>query len=446
MTGVGVPPVMKTTEQTLAILKLHMVDKISVSDETGAAGSCRRRNTGKERKMRCLLCAVISLAWAAVAVADDSAKVTPGKPIAPAGVVHAEKTGEINLSPKVPALEYERRLVLQILRLVRPGQTDTRIAEAALQAAGKKVQPILQELKEHPEKLVSDEDLAVTKYLVAGGAEMTDRRAPAARANELRQQRLQVVETMLTVLTQGFTPRRAIETWAYPQGGAPEFMSETQPVKVPPLEKLFPGYSFYSVVFPQWPVTMIPPAPLKSANVFVIDQKGKVQGLTTKEELEVFFRKNLAAVNDKRAAEAAVRAWLALAQVLATDGWFKFAIPDESITVAKTAAGLKATGKATVSPDRGDRGEMTVALDFDDQGKLTAVQQRSNLKAGMRPICQSTKLLDPDPIVRKMAEQSLLIMGMDALPYLQEQRAKVSPELQQAIDRIWQRILDQEAM
>lgn len=400
-------------------------------------------------------CAVTALALAAAAVADGRAKAAPDEPVQPvvsepavgkAQVGHAEMASEVNLSPKVPPMEYERRLVLQILRLVRPGQTDVRIAEAALRAAGKKILPILQELKEHPEKLVSDEDLAVTKYLAAGGVEVTDRRAPAARADELRKQRLQIVETTLMELAQGFTPRRAIEVWAYPQGGAPEFMPEPQPVKASTLAKLFPDYSFYSIVFPQWPVARMPPAPLKSANVFAIDQKGKVQGLTTKEELEAFFRKNLPAVKDETAAKEAVRAWLALAQVLATDGWFKFTVPEDSITVAKDATGLKATGKATVSSDRGNRGEIAAALDFDDQGKLTAVQQTSNLKAGMRPICQSTKLLDSDPIVRKMAEQCLLIMGMDALPYLQEQRAKVSPELQQAIDRIWQKILDQEAM
>ena len=43
-----------------------------------------------------------------------------------------------------------------------------------------------------------------------------------------------------------------------------------------------------------------------------------------------------------------------------------------------------------------------------------------------------------------MAEQDLLIMGRAAKPYLDEQRAKASPALQQAIDRIWQRILDAE--
>lgn len=61
----------------------------------------------------------------------------------------------------------------------------------------------------------------------------------------------------------------------------------------------------------------------------------------------------------------------------------------------------------------------------------------------MRPICQATKLLDADPIVRKMAERSIQIMGRAARGYLEEQRAQAAPDLQQAIDRMWQRILEE---
>ena len=74
---------------------------------------------------------------------------------------------------------------------------------------------------------------------------------------------------------------------------------------------------------------------------------------------------------------------------------------------------------------------------------LVNVSQTAHLKAGLRPICQATKLLDADPIVRRMAEQDLLILGRTAQEYLAVQRAKASPELQQAIDQIWQRIVDE---
>jgi len=40
-----------------------------------------------------------------------------------------------------------------------------------------------------------------------------------------------------------------------------------------------------------------------------------------------------------------------------------------------------------------------------------------------------------------MAEQDILVMGKAAKGYLDEQRAKASPELQQAIDEIWERII-----
>jgi len=43
-----------------------------------------------------------------------------------------------------------------------------------------------------------------------------------------------------------------------------------------------------------------------------------------------------------------------------------------------------------------------------------------------------------------MAEQDLLIMGPAAHDYMMEQRAKATPELQAAIDRMWERILERE--
>ena len=62
---------------------------------------------------------------------------------------------------------------------------------------------------------------------------------------------------------------------------------------------------------------------------------------------------------------------------------------------------------------------------------------------GVRPICQATKLLDADPLVRRMAEQDILVMGQSAKEYLDEQRANAKPELKAAIDRIWKRIVDE---
>ena len=61
----------------------------------------------------------------------------------------------------------------------------------------------------------------------------------------------------------------------------------------------------------------------------------------------------------------------------------------------------------------------------------------------MRPICQATKLLDADPLVRRMAERDLLVMGSVAQDYLIQQRLKATPELQREMDQIWERIVEE---
>lgn len=84
---------------------------------------------------------------------------------------------------------------------------------------------------------------------------------------------------------------------------------------------------------------------------------------------------------------------------------------------------------------------MTMILDA--SGIFVDVWETSTVLPGVRPICQATKLLDRDPIVRRMAEQDILVMGRMAKPYLDEIRAKAKPKLKQAIDRIWRRIVDE---
>ena len=88
----------------------------------------------------------------------------------------------------------------------------------------------------------------------------------------------------------------------------------------------------------------------------------------------------------------------------------------------------------------GGNGAIEATLSFDGAGKLARVAEGGKLRPGPRPICQATKLLDPDPLVRRMAEQDLRIMGRAAKGYLDGQRAQAAPELRRAIDRLWRQI------
>ena len=60
--------------------------------------------------------------------------------------------------------------------------------------------------------------------------------------------------------------------------------------------------------------------------------------------------------------------------------------------------------------------------------------------ASERDVSQATKLLDADPVVRRIAAQDLIIMGLAARDYLMDQRAQATPELREAIDRVWRQI------
>jgi hypothetical protein len=209
------------------------------------------------------------------------------------------------------------------------------------------------------------------------------------------------------------------------------------PITDEALATAFPDNHFFAVVFRQYPVARIAPEPLHSQNVFVVSKDGKMVHLTDTKGLEKFFKDNLKAVQDDDAAKQAAGAWLTLTQTFQQDGFFQFAVPKDDLKGTKE----KASGKVTVA--QGGKGGLVATLAFDDKGKLAKVTEENGIKPGVRPICQATKLLDPDGLVRRMAEQDLLVMGRACKDYLDEQQAKASPELRKAIDRVWQRIVNE---
>jgi hypothetical protein len=207
-----------------------------------------------------------------------------------------------------------------------------------------------------------------------------------------------------------------------------------------PVECAFPGHVFFSVLFVQFPIGRPIPEPLKASNIFAVSPEGKLKLLTDAKELETYFKDALEPVKTDKAAQEAALAWLRFSEQFAQDGFYTFKTVEEASKVEAVKEIRTASAKGTLT--KGGNGDISVALTFDEKGKLSKVVEKIELKPGPRPICHATKLLDPDPLVRRIVEQDLLIMGRSAKDYLDEQRAKANPELQKAIDRIWQRILD----
>lgn len=204
----------------------------------------------------------------------------------------------------------------------------------------------------------------------------------------------------------------------------------------PAVGQVLPASLAYTLIYPLFPVARIAPAGFGSQNVLVLGPDGPPTLINSAKELEDFAGKFFVRADSDAKAKTFVLAYLRLTQEFSQDGFFKFTIAANEIK--KTATGL--SGRIGVEPTAGNKGEILVALKFDD-GRLQSVSEKRNVVAGIRPICQATKLLDSDPIVRTMAEQSLRVLGSLAKPYLDEQRAAAKPELRQAIDRLWERIV-----
>jgi hypothetical protein len=205
------------------------------------------------------------------------------------------------------------------------------------------------------------------------------------------------------------------------------------------VKETFPDHTLFAVMFPQYPIARIAPPPLKSANVIAVPKKdGKPVPITDTKELEKFFAANARVTKKPAEVDDTVKAWLRTVAELHQDGFYTFTVKTgEGLASGNT---ITASGEAPVNPKGGNKGEVKATLKF-KEGKFTSAETKVNLKPGLRPICQATKLLDRDPIVRGMAEQSIRVMGSAARPYLDEQYAKASPQLRQAIDRIWAQIV-----
>jgi hypothetical protein len=202
--------------------------------------------------------------------------------------------------------------------------------------------------------------------------------------------------------------------------------------------RTFPNFSFFGVIFRQSPIAVQcpPTSDLKCANLFFV-QSSQVHFVSAIEDLKFFFAADLGPAPTQDTATDAARTWLRFSEELKQDLFYTFSPASVSYTPRADLTLLRAHASVVAGGD----GNIDVVMTLGTAGSLVNVLEKSALRPGVRPICQATKLLDRDPIVRRMAEQDLLVMGRAAKPYLVQIRARARPKLQQAIDRIWQRIL-----
>ena len=177
--------------------------------------------------------------------------------------------------------------------------------------------------------------------------------------------------------------------------------------------------------------------------------------ITTPDALKSFFLTHLPPIDvpDRKGAvdqpnveqvwggrmEEAAAAWLQLTGELHQDGYYRFTRIATSAAIRLAGSLLAfAGGSLQVLPTCGNKGTLTVRLRFGGEGcRLQEIEETLDLQPGIRPKDQARKLLDPDPAVRKKAEDDLRLMGPEAFDYLMRERIAAPPELQALIDKLW---------
>ena len=228
--------------------------------------------------------------------------------------------------------------------------------------------------------------------------------------------------------------RKHIDEMKFGKGAGEATAQSSEVVK-----KAFPDHQLVIVRFRQFPVARIIPEGLRASNIFAVTKNGKVEHMKDVKSLEKFFRTHHAPAKGEKEAKSVLAAWLTLTPEFHQDGMYKFEVLEKEFEVeSKDGFSAKASGRATVMA--GGNGELKVVLQIDKEGKLAKAEETAKIRPGPRPICQATKLLDADPLVRRICEQDLLNMGLSAREYMMEQRDRATPELRDAIDRLWRQI------
>ena len=152
-----------------------------------------------------------------------------------------------------------------------------------------------------------------------------------------------------------------------------------------PVGQVLPFDRFYVLHFRRYPVAPALPESLTYNNLLVVHADEQVELIRDSSALEGLFRSQVRSVTSELQARNTVKAWLRLTQEFHQDGFFQFSTPDASLLVLPQRKGIRASGKAEVTPDYGNSGWIAISLSFDDDGKLTDIKETPNVIAGRRP-------------------------------------------------------------
>ena len=133
------------------------------------------------------------------------------------------------------------------------------------------------------------------------------------------------------------------------------------------VSRAFPNFSFFGVVFPQYPVAVLcpPTTDLKCANLFFV-RNSQVDFVSTIDDLRFFFAVNLGPAPTQDAATDAVSTWLRFSEEIKQDLFYTFSPPGVSYTARDDLTLLRAHASVAAGGD----GNIDVVMTFGAAGSF----------------------------------------------------------------------------
>src|SRR5215469_12819412 len=142
------------------------------------------------------------------------------------------------------------------------------------------------------------------------------------------------------------------------------------------VSRAFPNFSFFGVIFRQYPIAVqCPPASdLKCANLFFV-QNGQVDFVSAIDDLKYFFASNLSPAPTQDTATDAASSWLRFSEELKQDLFYTFSPPKVSYTPRNDLTLLQVHASIVAGGD----GNIDVVMTFGTEGSLINILEKSAL-------------------------------------------------------------------
>src|SRR5215831_11049957 len=140
------------------------------------------------------------------------------------------------------------------------------------------------------------------------------------------------------------------------------------------VSRTFPNFSFFGVIFRQYPIAVQCPQTkdLKCANLFFV-QESQVDFVSTIEDLKFFFAANLAPVPIQDAATDAASTWPRFSEELKQDLFYTFSPPAVSYTPRDDLTVVRAHASVAAGGD----GNIDVVMTLGPAGSLVNILEKS---------------------------------------------------------------------